>query len=218
MRRVFIDCESTGLDTRSDQVIEVAAIEVIDRKIGNSVEFRCKPTCRMDLDAQRVHGISMEMLANEPPFADRANILLDFLEGADEVLAHNASYDVAMLDAEFARANISLVFGQKFKVVDTLRMARAAVSSRRHSLKALAEHFRVEYDEQYAHGALYDVRTLARVWLAMTAGQTDMDLAPKRVETVALTSVGRVQRIVFLKPEELEAHKKFCADNKIPCF
>jgi DNA polymerase-3 subunit epsilon len=220
MRRVFVDTETTGLDKNNDQVIEFAAVEVIDRQVGSHLVFRCKPTCRMDPGAQVVHGISLDDLENERPFRSYVQDIIEFMGEPDEVLAHNSDYDVAMLDGEFKRAALDPLFSQRFKIVDTLRMARATVRAKRYGLRPLAQHFGIQCDEEQTHSALYDTMILAQVWLAMTAGQEKIDLQYSQPATFPqiVPQASRVQRIVYLKPEEIEAHKAFCQANKIPCF
>ena len=49
-----------------------------------------------------MHGLTRARLEPEPKFAQIAAPLIEFLRGA-ELIIHNAAFDVAFLDAEFAR-------------------------------------------------------------------------------------------------------------------
>jgi DNA polymerase-3 subunit epsilon len=218
MRSVILDTETTGL-TDLDQIIEFAAVEIIDRRIGGHIVFRCKPTCRIGPGAEAVHGIGIQELANEPAFADMLQNVVGFCLGADEVVAHNADFDMKVLDREFRRAEV-VPFSTRFKVVDTLKLAREAYPGQRNGLKYLAKRLEVEYDDEQGHGALYDATVLARCYLAMTSGQETMDLVqPVRRLESALPAKDKIRRIVFLStPEELALHKAFCEANKIIVF
>ena len=57
-------------------------------------------------DAFKVHGLSDEFLADKPRFADVVDQLVAFVEGA-ELIIHNAPFDIAFLDAEFARIELA---------------------------------------------------------------------------------------------------------------
>jgi DNA polymerase-3 subunit epsilon len=49
-----------------------------------------------------VHGLTDDFLADKPKFADIAQELLAYVDGA-ELVIHNASFDLGFLDAELAR-------------------------------------------------------------------------------------------------------------------
>jgi DNA polymerase-3 subunit epsilon len=50
----------------------------------------------------RVHGLTDAFLADKPKFAEVADEIMDFLQGADVVI-HNAAFDVGFLNAELKR-------------------------------------------------------------------------------------------------------------------
>jgi len=61
-------------------------------------------------------------------------------------------------------------------VLDTLTMARAKHPGQRNSLDALCKRYEVDASNRDLHGALIDADLLARVYLAMTGGQTALSL------------------------------------------
>lgn len=226
MRQVVLDTETTGLNPNFDKIIEVAAVEIIDRKIGGSFQSYCRPTVQVDSHAYDVHGIDDAFLADKPRFSEIEQPLLEFLTDADEILIHNAPFDVRFLNNE-----LSPPYGRRmgeseggidklWKVVDTLVMARQKRPGARSSLDALSKHYDVEGRQGAAHGALLDVTILARVYLAMTAGQHTMALPQAGPIAIApLVSASKIQRTVFLaNAEELAAHAEFCRSLKIPVF
>jgi DNA polymerase III epsilon subunit-like protein len=86
-RWVMIDTETTGLNqTNSDSIVEIAAIEVVDREAtGATFHRRCKPTSPMDPVAEKCHGLSTEMLQHEPVFAKVAPHVLRFMRMTADV-------------------------------------------------------------------------------------------------------------------------------------
>ncbi len=63
---LVLDTETTGLD-HNDEIIEIA---VLDQHKNTIIDTRLKPTCQINSEAERVHGISIEDLQNAPTFPD----------------------------------------------------------------------------------------------------------------------------------------------------
>ncbi len=95
MRQIFLDTETTGLyHAQGHRVIEVAAVEVINRRLTkNHLHYYINPERDIDQGAQEVHGISLEFLQDKPLFADIANDLIAFIADS-ELIMHNAPFDV----------------------------------------------------------------------------------------------------------------------------
>ena len=63
MRQLILDTETTGLDPKCHRIIEIAAVELMDRRpTGRTVHFYVNPDREIDLGASDVHGLSWEML------------------------------------------------------------------------------------------------------------------------------------------------------------
>ena len=220
MRLVVLDTETTGLDPRQGhRVIEIAALEVVDRRpSGRHVHFYVNPEREVDPAATEVHGMTWDDLKDKPRFRDIATDLCDFLRGAQWVI-HNAPFDLAFLDAEFALCDLGTCTALAAGVVDTLVLAREQFPGKRNSLDALCERFGVDNAERTLHGALLDTRLLADVYVAMTRGQESLtiDMAPRPVAQVgsALAAVTAHPRgpLPVLAPtyDELAAHAAYLA-------
>lgn len=213
MRRIVLDTETTGLDPAAGhRVIEAAGLELVDRRLtGASFHRHFDPEREIDEGATRVHGLSYAELASQPKFAEVADELLEFLGGA-ELIIHNAPFDLAFLDAELVRCGRPPLTG-RHEVLDTLELARRRHPGQRNNLDALCVRYGVDGSRRTIHGARLDAELLAEVYLAMTGGQTRMDLAPvaarvqrsRRDERSAL-------RIVRATEEELRRHES-CLDG-----
>jgi DNA polymerase-3 subunit epsilon len=214
MRRIVLDTETTGLEpAEGHRVIEIACVELFDRRpTGRNFHRYLNPDREIDAGAIQVHGLTTDFLADKPRFADVADELVEFVEGA-EVLIHNAPFDVGFLDAEFAligRPALATVC----TVTDTHAMAREMHPGKRNSLDALCERYQIDNSRRSLHGALLDAQLLADVWLAMTRGQDTLDIS-----LVSAPSSGagggaadRPERLAVLRasPEELAAHAAMC--------
>ncbi len=135
MRHLILDTETTGLDPKlGHRLIEIAAVEVVDRRLtGRSVHFYVNPEREIDGGATDVHGLTWEMLRDKPRFADIAGEFIDFARGARWVI-HNAAFDLAFLDAELERLQLSSTAGICESVIDTLALAREQFPGKKNSL------------------------------------------------------------------------------------
>lgn len=214
MRRIVLDTETTGLEPENGhRIIEVACLELSGRRAtGRHFHRYLNPDRDIDIGAMQVHGLTREFLQDKPRFADIADELLGFVEGA-ELLIHNAAFDVAFLDMELARVGRPAL-ESVCTVADTLAMAREMHPGKKNSLDALCERYFVDNTGRTLHGALLDAQLLADVWIAMTRGQESLDIAMATAVSSALDAgaaapVARV-RVVRASEEELAAHRAMC--------
>lgn len=189
MRQVVLDTETTGLETaRGHRIIEIGGVELIDRRFtGRQLHRYINPERDIDDGAFEVHGLSAEFLADKPRFAELAEEILEFLEGA-ELIIHNAPFDVSFLDYELSlldapRRRIS----QICQVTDSLALARHKHPGQKNSLDALCRRYQVDNSARTLHGALLDAEILADVYLLMTGGQTALFVLDGEEETRAAT-------------------------------
>ena len=179
MRQVVLDTETTGLEpAQGHRIIEIGCVEIVNRRVTDrTFHHYLNPEREVDAGALQVHGISNEFLSDKPRFADVAQDLLGFLEGA-EVLIHNAPFDVGFLNHELARVEPALgPLGGHCTVTDTLALARQRHPGKKNSLDALCKQYGVDNSRRDLHGALLDAQLLAEVYLAMTGGQAAFSLA-----------------------------------------
>jgi len=178
MRQIVLDTETTGLSTgHGHRIIEIGCIELVNRRLtGREFHRFLNPDRDIDEGAERVHGISREDLATEPRFHEIADELLGFLKDA-ELVIHNAEFDVGFLDYELGlMKHPQPAINDHALVLDTLKIAREMHPGQRNSLDALCKRYEVDASKRDVHGALIDAELLARVYLAMTGGQTALSL------------------------------------------
>lgn len=213
-RRIVLDTETTGLEPEAGhRLIELAGLELVDRRLtGAAFHRHFNPEREIDAAAERVHGMSREDLASQPAFAELADELLAFIDGA-ELIIHNAPFDLAFLDAELARCKRAPLTGRQ-PVLDTLELARRMHPGQRNNLDALCERYGVDNSRRTVHGARADAELLAAVYLAMTGGQTRLELAEQpagaaeRPERPARRAAARAPlRVVRADEEELRRHE-----------
>jgi DNA polymerase-3 subunit epsilon len=211
MRQIVLDTETTGLNPRNgDRVIEVGCVELVNRMLtGNNFHRYINPERDSEEGALAVHGLTTEFLRDKPKFAEIANELRDYINGA-EVIIHNAPFDLGFLNAEFKLLGLPTFTEHTSNVIDTLVQAKEMRPGKRNSLDALCDHYGVSNSHRKLHGALLDAELLADVYLAMTRGQNSlsMDLEEETsseggtLEVVALAEV----TVLAASAEELAEH------------
>jgi DNA polymerase-3 subunit epsilon len=220
MRQIVLDTETTGLDPQEGhRIIEIGCVEIVDRvATGNNFHRYLQPDREIDADAVAVHGISNEMLREQPRFAEVAEELLAYLAGA-ELVIHNAAFDIGFLDHELRlwRAGCPPL-QDHCSVTDTLIMARRLHPGQRNSLDALCKRYGIDNARRSLHGALLDAEILADVYLAMTGGQASLlfdapqddgassDAARRMAEDIDLSNRPPL-RVVRATESELLAHE-----------
>lgn len=178
MRQIVLDTETTGLSTRQGhRIIEIGCLEMVNRRLtGREYHRFLNPERDIDEGAERVHGISAEDLKGEPRFADIVAEFLEFLRGG-ELVIHNAEFDVGFIEHELRlMQHPQPVLKEHASILDTLALARRLHPGQRNSLDALCKRYFVDASKRDLHGALIDAELLARVYLAMTGGQTALSL------------------------------------------
>ena len=220
-RAVLFDTETTGLDPMTgDRVIEVACIELEgDMPTARSFHRLINPERDVPEDAVRVHGITADRLRDAPLFEEIADDLLTFL-GDGPLIAHNATFDFAFLDAELTRIGRPPL--DRARMVDTLAIARAHYPGLPNSLDALCRRFDIDLSARTTHNALLDCRLLAEVYVELTGGrQRGLDLAAASIARNTFNhdaAKTRTPRLIEPSAEELAAHAAFIAKLKNPLW
>lgn len=163
MRIGFFDTETTGLHPdKGDKVIELCLIPYDSGEAGwtkgETYLQRFNPERSIAAAAQAVHKITFEMVAGEPVFRECAAQIYRLFSECDLAVAHNLPFDVGFLIAEFDQAGMSM---PKVAGFDTCDSRWATPYGKVPKLGELCFALGIEYDENKAHSAEYDVEVMA---------------------------------------------------------
>lgn len=202
MREIIFDTETTGLDNKADRVIEIGGIELMNHfPTGRTFHVYINPGDRkVHPDALAVHGITDEFLKDKPSFAGIVAELQEFFDGA-KWIAHNATFDMGFINAEFDRLGIPPVPADM--VIDTLALARRKHPMGPNSLDALCRRYGIDNSHRTKHGALLDSELLAEVYIEMLGGRQaalGLTSVDNRRQT---TEVTEVIEISYERPRSL---------------
>jgi DNA polymerase-3 subunit epsilon len=212
-RSVLFDTETTGLEPDAGhRVIEIAALELIrDLPTGRSFHVLLDPCRDIPEEATRIHGFTSAHLVGKPRFADVAEELIEFL-GDGQLIAHNAPFDFAFLDLEFALLGRPRLDANR--MIDTLALAKVRFPGLPNSLDALCRRFAIDLSARTAHNALLDCKLLAEVYVELTGGrQRGLVLTVEELPRLPIINYDqvarRVPRPIVPTAAELAAHQAF---------
>jgi DNA polymerase-3 subunit epsilon len=219
MRKIVLDTETTGFDpAQGDRIIEVAALELMnDLPTGRTYRTLVNPLRPIGIGAQRVHGITDEMVAAAPLFEAIADDLIAFLGDAPLVI-HNAPFDVKFLNHEFGLIGKPPL--DPTRIIDTVVLARAKFPGAPVSLDALCRRFQIPLAGREKHAALLDCQLLARVYLELIGGRQQSLLGDVVAAAPASPTPGapaapapaggrRTLARIVPSPEEIARHEAF---------
>ena len=166
-RLVFLDLETTGGSPRADRVTEIALIVIEAGTETMRWSSLVNPGCAIPPDIQWLTGITNEMVADAPRFAEVAAAVQARLDG-EILVAHNARFDYGFLKGEFARLDITF----SAKTLCTAKLSRQLFPQHhRHNLDTLIERHQLQIPNR--HRAMGDTEAIVQL---MQRWQTEVEL------------------------------------------
>ncbi len=156
---MVIDTETTGLDHKTEQLIEIAAARMENGEVVDTFSMLVKPTVPIRGSSYKIHGISEEMLENEPGIEDVLPKFLEFM-GDTPFVAHNAIFDYSFISQAHKQ-----LYGKRWKVtkIDSLDMYRSVFPEEHsHGLSSMLARF--GFESFVSHRALDDALNLAKAF------------------------------------------------------
>lgn len=170
-REIVFDTETTGFDAKGDdRITEIGCVEIIDfLPTGKQFHVYINPRRMVPEKVTEITGLTQEFLIeNGVFFEDAAQDFLNFI-GDSQLVAHNADFDRAFVNAELDRAGFTPIARTRF--TDTLQIAREKFPGSPASLDALCKRFGVSLSSRNKHGAIIDSELLAEVYLQLNGGR-----------------------------------------------
>lgn len=164
--RCFLDTETTGLNTRKDQIIEICLVlEEFDPALrfirGNIIRIfttKVKPTIKVSESASEINGYTPEAWEYAPYFYEIADKVAEILSLAIEIVGHNISYDRAIIEEAMIRCSGHEDFSF-YHTIDTATLAYEHWVFTGHipkpSLTLITKYLGIEHSK--AHSAEADV-------------------------------------------------------------
>ncbi len=207
-----LDLETTGVSFRNDRICEIA---IVTWRVGEKTqEFSSlvNPELSISTASFSVHGISDEMVANAPTFAEIADTVYEMLQDTI-IIGHNLlSVDLGFLNKELREAGKKPLYNF---FIDTYLLSRKVVPGlKRRSLRNLAQALDIKVET--LHRALPDARLVMKVWRKILdkfrrdgittlsdmrkMGYLDGKIKKRAKEIMELARTHGIVRIVYLSP------------------
>jgi CBS domain-containing protein len=162
---VVLDTETTGLDARTARLVQIGAVRLSGGGAVDTAErFEqlVDPGVPIPAIASAVHGIKDEHIGNAPSFSAIAPQLEAFV-GSSVVIGHTITYDVAVLQREYALAGRPWRRPRTLDVRDLAELAQPTLAQ--YDLERLCTWLSIAIDGR--HTAIGDALATARVFAAL---------------------------------------------------
>lgn len=162
-----LDLETTGLLAPEHRIIECCISRYVwDGKVLDKIDnktWRIDPRRPIDAKAEAVHKITANDLIGCPVFEDVADEIVRELNNAPICVGHNfMEFDGPFVAQELERVGVAL---PDFEPYDTMLEGRwATAMGNVPNLGALCFACGIDYDEDQAHAAEYDVHCMMQCY------------------------------------------------------
>lgn len=151
---VALDIETTGLDSRSDAIIEIGAVRFNGTRVEGEWTTLVNPGRPISSFITQLTGITNEMVRNAPPVKGIIQSFADFV-GDSPVLGHNVRFDLSFLQQHKIL--------QQNQVLDTYELASVLLpTASRYNLGALGQRMGIIFPA--THRALDDARVTHAIY------------------------------------------------------
>ena len=189
---VCIDLETTGLNPKTDKIIEIGAVKVIDGQIVDKFSSYVNSGRKLEERITELTGIAQVQVDEAPDIAQVLPELLDFL-GDLPLLGHRVLFDYSFVKK--AAVNQKRTFEKQG--IDTLRIARCFLPElEKRSLEYLCRYYEIPH---HAHRALADAEATVALYQKLVAKFYEKDskvfeLAPLHYNVKKETPVTKAQK------------------------
>jgi DNA polymerase-3 subunit epsilon len=102
----FFDLETTGINIATDRIVEISILKVFPNGNKESHTWRVNPEMKIPEVVTAIHGITDEMVLNEPTFKELANKVYTLIKDCDLGGFNSNRFDIPLLAEELLRADI----------------------------------------------------------------------------------------------------------------
>lgn len=162
---VVFDTETTGLTPSADEIVQIAAVRVVNgRRVRREVfDTLVDPRRPIPPGSTEVHGITDEMVIGAPTMAEAGKRFHEFARGA-VLVAHNAPFDMEFLRRHEKAIGVSF----DHPILDTVLLSAVVYGQlEQHSLDALTARLGITIPEEARHTAIGDTVATADAFLKL---------------------------------------------------
>ena len=113
---VFFDLETTGINIATDRIVEISILKIHPNGKEEKYTQRVNPIIEIPKEASLIHGITNEMVLNEPTFKEIATKVRDLIKGADLAGFNSNRFDIPILAEEMLRAEVDFSMKNRLSI------------------------------------------------------------------------------------------------------
>ncbi len=166
-----IDTETTGLDPKKHEIIQIGVVhfkisDMGDLSILNKIEYKIRPSniFAASLEALKINGYTQEAWQNSLPFKVCFPVLEKYFAVSDYLLGQNLIFDLKFISKHYWRYGLKIPNLPKY--IDTKYLGQQLVTEGKInscSMDNMCRHFDIKFNGR-AHTALVDCERTIAVW------------------------------------------------------
>ena len=102
----FFDLETTGVNVSLDRIVEISILKIFPNGYKESKTWLVNPGVPIPLEASNIHGITNEIVKNEPLFKMIASDIKSMINNCDLAGFNSNKFDIPLLAEELLRSEI----------------------------------------------------------------------------------------------------------------
>lgn len=169
---VIFDIETTGLSPRLDDIIEIGAVKIKNRKIIDTFSTFVHIDKNLPAKIIDLTSITDEMLVNQPEINEVLNKFFEFTGKTATLVAHNATFDV-----NFMKNKTKKCFNEIYdpSVIDTVELAKALMKNvKNYKLNTLTKKLGIKLENH--HRAVDDAMATTHLFIALLNMLADREI------------------------------------------
>lgn len=102
----FFDLETTGVNVSLDRIVEISILKIFPNGNKESKTWLVNPGVPIPLEASNIHGITNDIVKNEPLFKMIASDIKSMIDNCDLAGFNSNKFDIPLLAEELLRSEI----------------------------------------------------------------------------------------------------------------
>jgi len=155
---VVFDLETTGLEAKTDKIIEIGALKYKNNKLVEEFSVLVNPEIKLPPVIRKITGLKDEDLKDKRTIE---SVLPEFLEFIEDLtlIAHNSEFDLGFIEENIKRLGLKMITN---KNIDTIEIAKKYIpKAYNYKLETLKKFFHLEYG---SHRSVDDCKTTNYVY------------------------------------------------------
>ena len=155
---VVFDLETTGLDPKSSEIIEIGALKYLNDELVDEFSVLIKPKDAIPSEITNITGINDDMVKDALSIKEVLPQFINFI-GNLTLIAHNSSFDLSFIEENILKLDLPMIDN---KNIDTVVLARKYIPKAYNcKLETLKKYFKLDYG---SHRSVDDCKTTNYVY------------------------------------------------------